>query len=410
MSEVLLIRLGSSSSELIPWVVWSDAEQDVIAAGELNGAKELVKLSEHGDGREVRVLLPACDVTLKTVVLPGKFNRQLQAALPFMLEEDLTQDIDKLFFAIGEKGLQEGKHTIDIAVVDKSLMSTWRDWLEQAQLKAVQFVPDALCLPLNDNGASGIELAGQWLVRGGNWQCAAVDDSWFEQYLQLAGLHHKDETDEPYSFVAYSPFTAEVENVQVEDGTPELPLKLLAGNLKATSFNLLQGEFAFKKEGSKVWRTWRTAAMVAGIAVVMQLGYRGGMAWYLSGQVEQEKAAFTELYKQAFPGSRMRPNLMERDLRRKMKALNGSDGGDVGFLAMLEQVAPLFSQSGSFVPSSFRYDAKRSELRMEASANGFQDFEKFKTVAQQQGFSVTQGSLSNDGDKVLGSVSVRKGG
>lgn len=414
MSEVLLIRLGSSAEDLIPWLVWSDAEQEIIASGELNNAGELINLSEKGQGRDVRALVPGSDVTLKTVELPGKFNRQLQTALPFMLEEDLTQDVDSLFFALGDKGLQDGKHTVDVAIVDRKLMEQWQGWLKGAELQATQFIPDALCLPLYEHGTAGIELNDQWLVRSGKWQCASVDSSWFNDYLHLSAQHFdaakEEDSEDVYTFITHSPCLVSADNLVVEEQVAELPLKLLINNVKTAGFNLLQGEFAFKKEGSKAWKTWKTAAIVAGVAIVMQLAYRGGMAWHLSGEVDKEKAAFVDMYKKAFPGTRMRTNLMERDLRRKVKDLQGGGAQGGGFLNLLEEVAPLFSQSGSFVPSSFRYDAKRKELRMEATANGFQDFEKFKTAAEQQGFIVQQGSLNNDGDKVVGSISVRRGG
>lgn len=414
MSEVLLIRLGSHAADMIPWMVWSDAEKEIIASGELDNASELVKLTEHGLGRETKVLVPGADVTMKTVELPGKFNRQLQAALPYMLEDDLTQDVDKLFFAIGDKGQSNGKHTIDVAIVDRKLMQNWLNWLQAAQLQATQFVPDALCLPLYEHGTCGIELNDQWLVRSSKWQCSSIDSSWFGDYLSLSAAQFKaaqaEGAQERYTFITHSPCLMSGDNLVIEEQSPELPLKLLNSHIKSAGFNLLQGDFAFKKEGSKVWKVWKHAVILAVVALIMQLSYRGGMAWHLSGEVEKEKAVFVEMYKQAFPGTRMRPNRMEGDLRRKVKALQSGGSADGGFLPMLEQVAPLFAQSGSFVPNSFRYDAKRNELRMEATANGFQDFEKFKTAAEKAGFTVQQGSLNNDGDKVAGSISVRRGG
>lgn len=414
MSEVLLIRLGGRATELISWMVWSDAEQEIIASGELNDAGELHMLTDHGSNREVKVLVPGSEVTLKTVTLPGKFSRQLQAALPFMLEDDLTQDVDKLFFAVGDKGVVDGKHTIDVAIVDRQLMVGWQSWLAEAQLQATTFLPDALCLPLYEHGCSGIELNNQWLVRSGKWQSSSIDSPWFADYLNFSAfqfdLTKEEDSEQHYTFVTHSPCLVSADNLTIEEQTPELPLKLLMSNIKAGGFNLLQGDFAFKKEGSKFWKTWQTAIVIAGLAIVMQIAYRGGMAWHYGSELENEKQVLTDMYRKAFPGKKTRAILIAGELRRKVKALDGGKGGNAGFMAMLSQLSGLLAKSDGFVPNTLKYDAKRNEIRMDATANSFQEFEKFKTEAEKLGFTVQQGSLSNNGDKVDGSISVRRGG
>jgi general secretion pathway protein L len=415
VSEVLLIRLGSLAEDIIPWMVWSQTEQEIIGSGEIENAGELDKLTEHGQNREVRVLVPSCDVTMKTVPLPGKFNRQLQTALPFMLEDDLTQDVDDLFFAVGDKTTVGDKPAIEVAIVARQLMTDWLSWLKAAQLHAVAIIPDALCLPLPNEGCTtGIELNNQWLVRSGNWSCDNIDSVWFDDYLKLSANHfdlgQDERSEEVFAFITHSPCLVEADNLTVSEGSAELPLKLLANSLKTTGFNLLQGDFIVKKESSQSWQTWKYAAVICGVAIVMQLAYRGTVAWQLSSELAVQKAAFIQQFKKAYPGDRTRVQFIEKQIKQRLKDATGGSGSDSGFLAILAEVGPLLSQSEGFIPTSFRYDAKRNELRLQATGDGFQSFEKFKSAAQKLGFTVQQGSLNNDGDKVAGAITIKRAG
>jgi general secretion pathway protein L len=415
VSEVLLIRLGSHAVDSIAWMLYSDAAKEVIQSGELKGAAELSVLHERAQkAQEVRVLVPACDVTFRTVVLPGKFNRQMQTALPYMLEDDLAQDVDNLFFAIGEKIQIEGKPAVEIAAVDRELMTRWLGWLADAQIHTAHFIPDALCLPIQEHGICGIEINQQWLVRADKWSCDSVDSIWFEQYLKMLADKFdssKDEdSEDAFTFITYSACSTQVDNVVVEDKTTDLALELLMPQAGADSFNLLQGDFVLKKESSKTWQMWKQAAILAGVAILIQLTYRGTMAWHYSSAVDTEKSVFVDQFKKAFVGDRTRTALMERQLKNKLKAAQGGGKGESGFLQMLAQVAPLFSQAQGFAPDSFKFDAKRNELRVQAIGDSFQSFEKFKSAAEKLGFVVQQGSLSNANDKVAGAVTIKRAG
>lgn len=438
MSEVLLIRLGSTAGEMIPWLVWSDTEQEVIASGEIADASQLNSLSSHAQSRDVKALVPTSDLTLQTVALPGKYSRQLVAALPFMLEEELAQDVDKLFFAIGNKTTLNDGPAVEVAIVDRTLMDNWSQWLADGDIQCTVMLPDALCLPLHDEGISGIEFNQQWLVRSAVFACNSVDVSWFDDYLSLSatqlvgvGVGNDEDEDEgeakrkgrdhgvekeievlpTLKFHSYSPYFSETPGLEVIEQSAELPLKLLVANASNNSFNLLQGEYSKKKEGSKSWSIWRQAAIVAAVAIILQLTFRGTVAWQLGSELEAEKAAFLSQYKKAFPTEkRVRSALVERQLKSKLKAIKGGDGGEGGFLAMLDKVGPVFKQTQGLAPNSIKFDSKRRELRVQATGDGFQSFEKFKSAVETLGYEVQQGSLNNDGDKVVGAITIKRAG
>ncbi|MFT5162876.1 MAG: general secretion pathway protein L [Alteromonadaceae bacterium] len=387
---------------------------------EVDGCEQLSTLTTHAQNREVTVFVPACDITLKTVTLPGKYNRQVITALPYMVEEDLAQDVEKLFFAIGAKTTVNDKPAVEVAVVDRLLLQGWLQWLADAAIHATVMLPDALCLPEHPGQLGAIELNQHWLVRPQGWQCASIDNSWVADYLNLSAMQHLNgqvgDERTPLVFNTYSPYAladVPVEGLEIVEQNAEmpLPLELLIKNQPANGFNLLQGEFSQKKEGSKSWTIWRQAAVVAGVAIILQLTYRGSVAWQLGSELDSEKATFVRQYKKAFPNERrVRTALVERQLKTKLKAVRGSSSGDNGFLVMLNKVAPLFKQAPGFVPNSIKFDNKRSELRLQATGDGFQSFEKFKSAVEELGYEVNQGSLNNDGDKVVGAITIKRVG
>ena len=90
----------------------------------------------------------------------------------------------------------------------------------------------------------------------------------------------------------------------------------------------------------------------------------------------------------------------------------GATDNDASFLMMLSKIQPAFSQVPQLKPESIKFDGNRNELRMQATANGYQQFEQFKTILESQQFSVSQGAQNNQGDQISGSfsISAAKGG
>ena len=100
MAEKIIIRLASRASEKMPWLVWSDSENEIIASGEIDNASALSQLTEKAQHRSLICLLPSVDVTIKTVEIDGNYNRQLKLALPYLLEDELAVDVDNLHFTL----------------------------------------------------------------------------------------------------------------------------------------------------------------------------------------------------------------------------------------------------------------------------------------------------------------------
>jgi general secretion pathway protein L len=80
------------------------------------------------------VLAPATQVLLAEPDLPPGSGVKLARAVPFALEEQLTEDIDQLYFAIGRRGAT-GK--TPVAVVSREIIEGWLAMLDAAGLTPV---------------------------------------------------------------------------------------------------------------------------------------------------------------------------------------------------------------------------------------------------------------------------------
>ena len=83
-------------------------------------------------------------------------------------------------------------------------------------------------------------------------------------------------------------------------------------------------------------------------------------------------------------------------------------GSDAGFLELMNDLVIVFKEVDNFDPDSLRYDQKRNEIRLRAKGKDFQTFGKVKSILENQGLEVSQGSLNNDGDNVVGEVKIKR--
>src|ERR1700691_2232743 len=118
MPQTLLLRLPSPGQEETEWLTTDDTGQSetVRQRGSLTLA---AAVSRSG---KVVTLAPATQISLAEPELPPGSGVKLARAVPFALEEQLTEDIDQLSFAIGRR--RRGGRT-PVAVVSRSVLQAW---------------------------------------------------------------------------------------------------------------------------------------------------------------------------------------------------------------------------------------------------------------------------------------------
>ena len=126
--------------------------------------------------------------------------------------------------------------------------------------------------------------------------------------------------------------------------------------------------------------------------------------YQLSQQNDQLSAQIDQAVKAGFP------NLgTYRDLRLKIRsemAQMQQGGGSASLLAMMGELTNAFATS-EVKPQTLRFDASRTEIRMQAIGKNFESLEQFKRQAESAGFEIEQGAINNRDDAVIGTVAIR---
>lgn len=430
MSEILYIRLGSQVDNEISWLIINTVEQEIIASGELANAEQLTELTDKAEQRLVKVFVPGCDVLLKRLTVPTKSQRAMRSAVPYMLEDELAQDVDDLFFAYATMADDEDGHNCFVAITERAQMVLWQAWLANADIEAQTIQPDVLAMPYVDGQWSAISLkadsatSNQVVVRLGQWQGFTLDSEAWQFTLQTIfateQAQEKEQEEEQAQndilINAYSDLPSINENASPAGFTlvkaeADLPLALFAQHCQHSNFNLLQGRFKVKERRSKNLTHWLWAAGFAACALLLNVSYKSAQLWQLSAQQTHVEAQIIARYKQAFPeAKRVRIGTIKSQLNRKIAQLGGVKE-QAGFLSMLSQVQPAFAKVPALKPESLKFDGKRQELRVQAIADDYQHFERFKGALNTTTLTVKQGAQNNQGDQVTGSFSISsKGG
>ncbi|MCL1042541.1 type II secretion system protein GspL [Shewanella marisflavi] len=394
MSERLFIRLGRSAEQSCSWLVWSEQEQEIIASGELSDAQGLSTLTERAGNRPVDILVPASAITLTSVQLPEKGQRQALKALPFMLEENLAENVDELHFVTGPR---DGE-SLSVAVVAHEQMQTWLSWLSEAGIKARQLVPDCLALPLQECQWAAMKFGSDYLLRTSAGSGVSLDAAWFQAALPKLAMR-QEET--PITLANYSDL--EIQGVEVKPQPLDLPMLVLAKGILNAPLNLLSGIYTPKREYSKHLMVWRNAAIIVLVALVLALVNKGLNIHHMNVEREALQQQTADIFKQVMGSSRI-VNVRSQ-MESQLRTLQGAGGG-VAFFTMLDDMAEGFNKVPDLKPTSLRFDSGRNELRMQITAKSYAQIEEFKEIISPR-FNVDSGAMNSGEDEVTSTLTLR---
>ncbi|MFI3273710.1 type II secretion system protein GspL [Vibrio sp.] len=406
MSEFLTVRLSSEPQSPVQWLVWSTSQQEVIASGELSSWEQLDELTPYAEKRSCIALLPGNECLIKRVEIPKGAARQFDSMLPFLLEDEVAQDIEDLHLTILDK---DATHA--------TVCGVEREWLKQAldQFREVNIVfrkvlPDTLAVPFEEQGISALQIDQHWLLRQGNYQAVSISEAWLPMFLQSDWVVVEDE-EKPATIFSYTSMPSD--DVQQQSGMEwqakpaELVMSLLSQQAITSSVNLLTGTFKTKSSFSKYWRVWQKVAIAACLLVAVIVTQQVLKVQQYEAQAEAYRMESERIFRTVLPGKQRIPTVsyLKRQMNDEAKKYGGSGDGDslLGWLALLPET---LGQVKSIEVESIRYDGNRSEVRLQAKSSDFQHFETARVKLEEK-FTVEQGPLNRNGDAVFGSFTLK---
>ncbi len=404
MTSTLLLRLPHPSQQDAEWL-------PIDEAGFATGPRQsgpLDAATAACAGARVIALAPATQILLAEPELPPGSGAKLARAIPFALEEQLTEDIDQLSFAVGRRSL---RGTTPVAVVSRSIMQAWMAALSQAGIDPLALYADVSLLPENP-GQTVLWLEGDRLgVRRPDGLPVMVEMTPVTEALAITGVLDVDAAALLYVTAAdWSRVQDEIEpalarfaslNVQV---LPEGPLPWFARQLAATgAINLLQGEFSRSTDYGSQWRLWRSAAMLAAGLLVAHVAVQALQIRQANRQTAATDQQIAQVFAAAMPSETMRD--ARRQMQERLDKIRKAQGGPENFLRMAQALSGAGSALSQIDIEGLSFHEQTMDMKV--SAANVQALATLTQSVAKQGLSAEIQSSTPAGSKVEAHVQIR---
>lgn len=384
---------------------------------------EIEQAAPHCRSRQVVLLVPVADAPLFQITLPTRNRARMAQAVPYMLEDQLSDDVDALHFALGRP---DADGRVTVAVVAHAQMDAWLAQLGEHGIRPQRIVPDVLALPLSSGNWSGLLEPGQLLLRQGPQQGVVIDSDNLGMLLPLALEEAGDTLPEQLQLLdcdteETSP-TADTDDHRGNDGRPDRlpPLEisvewqpcggtplhhLTAGYDRNTAIDLLQGSYSPNEQGNRLWRTWRVAAAMAALLLVVSLLETALENHRMAGRELALRQSITQLFRDTFPKetSIVDPRIQMQNNLDALRSGSGQSEGD--FLKLLSLTGTPLTADRSIKVTTARFKQDRLDLELELT--DLQKLDKLKGQLEKQGLQVKIRNARSREGKVEGRLEIR---
>lgn len=388
------------------WLIQEDNGQ-IRAKGETDfrGLSELVDPTTDWirQPNNIVVTVPSEHVLSLSCSVPGRSTGQVRRALPFVVEEFVSTDIDDLHLATGELSRRA---PVRCNLVEHRLLVDWLDCLAALDIRPGFLFSEAELLPVAD-GEATLLLDGPLVLLRTADQALALDRD--NLLLALSAL---DVSRIRVVYGALSELEAgqldpevELDVTEAETGDAPSSLAYLASrSVEDGNINLLQGRYLARQPRNPVWQRWNQAAALAAVWIGLVFVTMIAEALYANHRADGLEASSVALYRNIFPAEQRIINV-----RRQMQAKLG-DRGDAGsgFIGYLGDLSAAMDESARIMSLSYTDD--RRELAVDLTVPGFEAVEQLKGNLETRGVVVEITSAEQQTDAVRARLRIRSPG
>lgn len=382
MSRTLFLRIDPTATE---------ASWQLVENGQLVGPTGHGKLSDaraSARGVPVVVLVPAEDIFLDVMALPGKNRSKLRKAIPYAVEDQLIDDVDNLHFALSTHA-QQGHYLV--AAVESRMMDFWDKAMINAGIRVETMVPDVSALIADDN---------KWIVVLENTRAMVrTQDNLFATDIaslpvMLENLCDSTEENEQQEIMLYD-CSNDDKAILLQAAAPRVKFHIAEapqGIFEVIaqlydprhSVNLLQGEYNRQEGWRKQLKPWYSVAALLAIWLGWQLTLSIGAYIDLSKTSRQLISQMRTVHKQAFASAKTpAPGYERSDMEARLKRLQKSQGRAAGGLSeMLVKTAPILKKAPGINVEGIHY--LNGNLDIELTTKDTSQIDKLKNSLQQK--------------------------
>jgi general secretion pathway protein L len=386
-TDWLLLRIPSQSDAEVSWAV-VDAAGQLLSVPSADTGGGLHTLST---GRRVALLVPGSDVSQFHVNLPAGNEARLLGLAPFALEDQVSQDIDQLHFAVGQRDATTG--LVPVSVVDRSQFDQWLTRATELQLIPHAVFAESDLAPSLPGHVTMLVAEDQLLLRNDQSRPLLLPAG--DPALALDMLLGGTDLSTVHLAVYSTQEDWQKHGPAVEalrDRLASLNVQLSAGGLVAlfaqglahtAPINLLQGSFKPQRSSGAAWQEWRWVAVLAGVLVLLH----GAASWWQLHQLQKATAEsskeIAKLYDALYPGQRPGRD-PRRDLEKRLATLAAGGGQQGDLMHLLAAVSAAKQNVPVAMLQSMVFEA--GSLKMKLRAPDATALEQFNQALRSGGY------------------------
>lgn len=345
---------------------------------------------------------PADSTTFHHVDIPTKRQANMLSAVPYALEESLSEELEELHFTVMSWKPGTPAH---VAVIAKKMLRQWIETFASAGIKLDDIVPELALMPIHPSCETTIVLQGddQFAVKSGQYNSFLCDQEAFEYWWSEA------ENQQAETAVNSQALAVELKSTGGDHISHWAVGEDFRGWLEHVpeqldkAASLLQGEF--EPEHLKPKSTWLNVA--AGLAACALL-LLGASHWLEASRLQQRytdnQQQIRALFDQAFPDQ----EYLDQPRRQIASLLSISEDNPASemFQHLLEvtaQVVPAFN--AEFEEINYR----NQQLQVGVSAPNFAALEQMtEQINSQEGLQAALISSGARDQRVTGQIKLAR--
>lgn len=333
------------------------------------------------EGSGVSVVVSVSCARLTHVSLSRKQARHLQRVLPYLLEEQLLDNPDDLWF-VSRKG---GGDDYQVSAVRRELITSLKQWAGEAgaHLASLQVDADSLqaALPLTADLGNG-----QQLLLIDREQGLVIDEDQQEAFAPLLG----DSLDQ----------------------ARQVDLQTLFHDLRHRhGQELLTGPFAPRqsRQERSLLGPWRPVAYLAAAVFLVAVVAIWVQQWRYQQAADAALAQAKQRYEQLFPGDKA-TSALNRQFQGRLSRLGGGGGGSgAAFFPLLAPVAQVLKEM-KVEPKRLQYDQRQNVLLVDVGAKDYAQLEALQNAIRKQGGNASIANYRNGAQGVSARIKVEQPG
>ena len=395
--------------ELETWFV-AELEQQIEQESEANKWLSFDDwASEQADLSAFRFILSGENYVCRWLTLPGVQPRHLNKALPFALEESFIEDISKYHIVTAGK---VGKFTHQIYCGKTDTFERLMEACALHHIQLRQLIPETSLIPSN----CLLHYGDFWLVNILEVGEAKIHQSALIAYLEAVCADLGDRVIESLTIIDKNLDAANLLKMQVETSFSNTfkAIEVQHGgfeqirkkSLDKSCRDLLTAQFRpaeIKVDKPAQW--WRSAALLAACWALFSFTQTVMENKQLIEQERQVKEATANLYKELFPGERIR--FIERQISTKIK--DGGKKNTAGFMILLYKTSTVYqqiNQQKQIEWKSVKFNDRQNLLVIDLTAKTIADIQQFKSAMEADNLKVEIASATNENNQVKGRIKI----